>query len=336
MSETQNFVAGHDIGSAWLSALERVTLRDVPHRYLTIHVDEPLQSLEIPEEETLVEWAPVINAGDVFDEYCDFDFEEESKVEGTTGRAWIESRIYEMYEGLYHDRLQEPDQIEMITERLTKGNHGACTNALVAQVYSIEADLPVATSGRPFAKDMACMTQIQFRPKKDRLHCFATFRSQYMDVKCYGNLIALAMLLGQICDRTGYEPGILVEHANNTISYSRSSSRELLAQLIDWDTQGYGLRMAARALERLGLNEESWHESILGCYGAYILENRVSGYSIPAILGGIICILGDQVDYEVNLWQVADALDARANEVNSARKDLRSFFTGAGDVVAGP
>lgn len=101
ISEIFNVVCGDDIGDAWLTALDRVIAGTVPNRYLTIHVDDSLQSLAIPETTDLDDWASVVNVSDVFDRYCDFDFEDESKVEGTTGRAWIESRIYE----ISHHRL---------------------------------------------------------------------------------------------------------------------------------------------------------------------------------------------------------------------------------------
>jgi hypothetical protein len=83
----------------------------------------------------------------------------------------------------------------MITERLSLGNHGQTTNALVAQVFQVDPDLKMATHGRPLAPDMACMKQLQFKPNKDRLNLCAGFRSQYLETKCYGNLYSLAALL---------------------------------------------------------------------------------------------------------------------------------------------
>jgi thymidylate synthase len=116
-------------------------------------------------------------------------------------------------------------------DRLKQGNHGQTTNALVAQVFQVDPDLDRATDGRPLAPDMACLTQLQFKPKKDHLNLYATFRSQYFDTKCYGNLLSLAMLLAIVCDRTGYDPGILVETVHNTTLRSTDDAIKLNADL---------------------------------------------------------------------------------------------------------
>lgn len=237
-------VAAESIGDAWFEGFCKLMNDRLPHRNLSIHITDPVvQSHGLPDSTEMEDWEPYLNVGTIYDEYTAFDFGTATDYEGTTGQDWIDSRLYELFEGLYHDRMTNPDQIQMITERLQQGLHGGCTNALVAQVFDVEDDLEVATSGRPFAKDMSCLTQLQFRPKKDELHLFATFRSQYLDTKAYGNLISLAMLLAQVCEKTGYEPGVLVERVNNTICMDRSVAKDLYNQLyvwkLKWDSDRY-------------------------------------------------------------------------------------------------
>lgn len=227
------FSSGATIGDAWFDGFSKLLSDDLTDRHLTFHIADPLDIDDgIPVTTDLDDWRPTLNLGDLYDEYASFDFENETDYEGRTGRDWVDSRIYELFEGLYEDRLTNPDQVGMITKRLQEGNHGSCTNALVAQVYDIKKDLTVATSGRPFAKDMSCLTQLQFRPKRDHLHLFATFRSQYLDTKAYGNLISLAMLLAQVCAKADYAPGVLVERVNNTICMNRSRAEDLHDRLL--------------------------------------------------------------------------------------------------------
>jgi thymidylate synthase len=52
------------------------------------------------------------------------------------------------------------------------------------------------------------------------LNLIATFRSQYFDTKAYGNLIALAILLYDMCKKTGYEPGEIISTAHKALFYS--------------------------------------------------------------------------------------------------------------------
>lgn len=228
------FSSGATIGDAWFDGFNKLLSDDLSDRHLTFHITDPLDiDTEIPMTTDFDDWRSTLNLGGFYDDYASFDFKETTDYEGRTGQDWVDSRIYELFDGLYDDRLTNPDQLRMITERLQQGNHGSCTNALVAQVYDIKKDLSVATSGRPFAKDMSCLTQLQFRPKRDHLHLFATFRSQYLDTKAYGNLISLAMLLAQVCERTNYAPGVLVERVNNTICMNYSRAEDLRDHLLE-------------------------------------------------------------------------------------------------------
>lgn len=213
MDDMSPHVVGRDIGTAYTSALDSRIKNVFPHRYRTIHISEPVASLEsVPSSLDMDDWRSTLNAGEALRRFESYEFSD-----GTTGRFWVQDRIDELFSGMYASRLTDGgNQIERITERLKKGNHGQTTNALVAQVFQEEPDLRLATHGRPLAPDIACMTQLQFRPSKDKLNLYSVFRSQYFDTKCYGNLISLAVLLAVVCNQTGYEPGYILETVHNS------------------------------------------------------------------------------------------------------------------------
>lgn len=219
-------MVGRDIGTAYSRVLDSRLKNVFPHRYRTIHISDPITSLNsLPSSLDWDDWRDIVNAGEPLSPFESYEFHD-----GTTGRFWVQDRIDELFDGMYAARLAGGDrgnQIEQITERLKQGNHGQTTNALVAQVFQQEPDLRHATHGRPLAPDMACMTQLQFRPARDTLNLYAIFRSQYLDTKCYGNLISLAILLAVVCKQSGYEPGYILETAHNTTFRDYEDAQDL-------------------------------------------------------------------------------------------------------------
>lgn len=206
LPEINPHIVGVSVGEAYVATLESGLSGLFPHSYRTIHISEPVKDVsDVPRSLDTDLWTDTVNARESLSRFRDYEFHD-----GTTGRFWVQDRIEELFSGMYAARLAEPaNQIQMIVSRLSQGNHGQTTNALVAQVFQIDPDLERATHGRPMAPDMACLTQLQFLPHKDRLNLFSVFRSQYLETKCYGNLFSLAVLLAAVCDMTGYEPGFL-------------------------------------------------------------------------------------------------------------------------------
>ncbi len=92
--------------------------------------------------------------------------------------------------------------------------HGGGTNALVCQVFLSCVDLKAACRPCPRVPNVRCLAMLDFKPERDRLNLMAVFRSQYFDTKAYGNFIALAILLYNMCQDTGYKPGAIVSTAN--------------------------------------------------------------------------------------------------------------------------
>lgn len=221
-------VAGQSLGKTYERALRRYDDRGTRHM-VAVCLDpvrniNPVDSLEVED------WEHALNLGDYYEPFCNYEFDRESPlVDGSTGRDWIDDRIVELHNGMYASRLQNPDQIQMITDRLKEGMHGSSTNSLVAQVFQME-DLERACVARPNNSGMACVTQLQFHPIRDQLNLYQTLRSQYIDLKGYGNLVSAATLLTRVCAETGYAPGSIVEHVNNVTAY-RDRHVENLAAL---------------------------------------------------------------------------------------------------------
>lgn len=196
---------------------------------MIIYATEAIDSLnDIPDGWDIRDWEPVLNLGEIYEPFCRYDFQKTSKkTGGTHGGDWITDRIMELHDGAYARRMENPDQIKMIVERLKKRMHGSCTNGLVAQVFQ-QKDLERATVPRPNnSKNISCITQFHFHPKKEQLHLHQSLRSQYLDLKGYGNLIGAATMLAKVCHETGYEPGNVYEHIGNVTTYRRRHIRAI-------------------------------------------------------------------------------------------------------------
>jgi hypothetical protein len=233
------YVEEDSIGAAYQRALD-VALDHPSH--LTIHISEPVVSVsDVPESDSLDDWGDVLNLGPIYESYCNFVFSEDGSASsggcsgsqsgcssGRTGKDWIDTRIDEQFCGKFD--AQSHDALEQVKQRLKQGGQpGSWSNALVVQVYQSE-DLDEATNS--FYARASCLTQMQFKIERNQLNLFATFRSQYFDTKAYGNLIALAMLLARVCEETGYEPGYIVETANNAILDDEKTAQKLREEML--------------------------------------------------------------------------------------------------------
>lgn len=216
------FVIGPKIDDVFPELLALQLREEDASDYHIVQITDPVSSINF-DKITLGNWMEIVKVGNTVDRFKNFEFRD-----GTVGREWIENRIEELFNGLYANRLTSPqNQVQLITDRLKLGNHGQTTNALVVQVFHPDPDLKKATQGRPLAPNLPCLTQIQFKPRRNRLHLYATFRSQYIETKCYGNLLSLGLLLAEVCKRTGYEPGYILEIAFNSIFRSTKDAERL-------------------------------------------------------------------------------------------------------------
>lgn len=225
-----SYVEGKSIGEAYIKALEAIINGKRSHWYLTVHISQltrdtsmkkAISSLEIKD------WQGIINVGDkVFQAFVKFRFSKpDAWTNGETGEDWINGRIKDLLhpDGYYNKALRcgySFDQLKAVKERLSAKDrrgrrmHGGSTNALVCHVFLPDEDLRAACLPRPRASGLRCLAMLDFKPEGDHLNLMAVFRSQYFDTKAYGNFIALAMLLYNMCQSTDYKPGAIVSTAN--------------------------------------------------------------------------------------------------------------------------
>jgi len=206
-----SYIEGESIGDAYLKAFTTKLNEENEFLYLIIHIKKPIKEIknkEISDSNLDIEnWLDVINVGEkVYETFIKFEFskKEEKWSKGNSGKDWINGRIKDLLhsDGYYNKALRKGysiDQLEAVRKRLTELPHSSSTNALVCNVFSSE-DLKKACNTL-MAPNIRCLTQIDFKPVKKNLNLIATFRSQYFDTKAYGNLIALAILLYDMCKK---------------------------------------------------------------------------------------------------------------------------------------
>lgn len=226
-------VEGKSIGETYVAGLKQAVEGKLPFWYLTFHCSQPILrhrrcvgvSLDIRDH------LRAINVGeDIFQKFCKFRFSNTDESTGdNSGLGWINGRIISLLddqEGRYKEHLSRRfgfDQLDAVIERLKARDRngrritGGSINALVCTVYDPNDDLRRACKPRPRTTSICCVTQIDFKPIGDRLNLMATFRSQYLDLKAYGNLISLAILLDRMCHRTGYAPGAVVSTTHKVV-----------------------------------------------------------------------------------------------------------------------
>lgn len=235
------YVESTNIGDAYLQALR--LLINGRRQYLIVHISNPVHEhllMKCPSSSDIDDWLEIINVGDFYEKFSNLKLYKGCRY-GKSGKDWINDRIYALLhrKGVYFRRIE--NQLEMVEKRLQardkKGRrmHGSCTNALVCQVFDSH-DLENACKPRPNAKNLPCLTMIDFKPKGDRLSLLAVFRSQYIDTKAYGNFISLAILLYKMCSKTKYKPGALISMANN-VTFHDQRHRELLKNLLEGDSE---------------------------------------------------------------------------------------------------
>jgi thymidylate synthase len=224
------YVEGKSIGEAYIKALGYIK-KEAPKWYLTVHISQPILNISrekpIPPLLDITHLLDYINVGnEVYQAFVKFRFPKPDEwTGGKSGKDWINGRIRDLFDkkGYYNIALREGysfDQLKRIETRLFARNkrggklHGSTTNALICQVFMPNEDLVKACSGAVHARRMRCLITLDFKPMKDILNLMAVFRSQYFDTKAYGNFIALAILLYDMCQKTGYKPGAIVSTAN--------------------------------------------------------------------------------------------------------------------------
>ena len=160
-------------------------------------------------------------------------FEDYTFPDGRRGEWWLQDRIKALFDvkGEYWKPMHREGQFDYVISALKGMTKGAIprwnANRLILSLFDPKGDLHVSRAPTP-----PCLISLCFYPVKQRLTLIATFRAQYTDVKGYGNLLSLAMLLKKVSEETGFVPVKLVSVAQKAIlKYPKSVGKDLLSKL---------------------------------------------------------------------------------------------------------
>ena len=220
-------IARNNITSAYVDSLKAV----VNEKYifvLVVKIEKPLIGLSgtvVDKELGLLD----LN----LDKHVHNRFKEFIFKDGKSGRWWIKNRVKEMLKGSYYHAITKNKQLDFVIDALRKikaGNYTWCSNYLLCITFDPQEKYlsHIHLSRKPIPP---CLTLLDFKPERNRLHLIASWRAQYFDTKAYGNLLSLGILLREICVKTEYDAGCLISIARKAILRSRSDSRRLLREL---------------------------------------------------------------------------------------------------------
>lgn len=212
------YTAGGDsIAQAYRDAIQTY---DSSRSHLTITVNKPINSLSIVpnnrEEWDLTMATDILNIGQISQSFLTAEIDG-----GKTIQDWMDDDIDSYLTGPAYGRLRgkadfwEVDQLKQVIEYLQKDHpSGSESNKMVCHIFH-PSELP-PNSPRIKRDTCNCNTSIQFKPTDNSdLNCLATFRSQYLNTRAFGNIVGLSALLADVCNRVDYSPGKLINTTNN-------------------------------------------------------------------------------------------------------------------------
>jgi thymidylate synthase len=151
-----------------------------------------------------------------------------------TGKYWIDNRINALFgeNGEYRERMDNEGQFDYVVSALKGMKEKKVprwnANRVMISLFNPKKDLHVCRAPAP-----PCLTTLCFYPVQQSLNLVATFRAQYTDIKAYGNLISVAMLLQRVSEKTGLTPNGLYSVAQKaTLRHPRSVGKKLLHRLL--------------------------------------------------------------------------------------------------------
>lgn len=225
------YVVREDLTSAYQEALEKVVERNYVFA-LMIEVRKPLSGNDIIDGELGLRCVNIDR--DLHEKFKAFVFSD-----GKSGAWWIEDRLREMSEGLYRRAVINHNQLGFVRLALeSRKRYSWVSNRLLCFTFDpYDKRLShVHLTRQPMPP---CLAFVDLKPEKNVLHLIASWRAQFFDTKAYGNLLSLAVLLRELCEECGYEPGRLYSLANKAILKNRRDARRLL----EWmRSQGSGVQ----------------------------------------------------------------------------------------------
>lgn len=161
---------------------------------------------------------PIVRGVVNVDEKIQAAYESFTFSDGRTGDFWIKNRIEALLEenGEYWVPMRREGQLDYVLVALKGMKEETVArwnaNRLLITLFDPSKDLHTSRAPMP-----PCLISIGLYPVRNELTMIATFRAQYTDIKGYGNLLSLAMLLKQICEYTGFRPRALYSIAQKAI-----------------------------------------------------------------------------------------------------------------------
>jgi len=213
---------GDDITSAYLKSLQKV-VKDGYVFGLMTEVRKPIIDSDTLIDESLN--LVGLNLDTIkHEKYKNFNFC------GRSGAWWISNRIDELFRGLYHRAIENHNQLNFVQNALKQikmRKYTWCANRLLCVTFDAKnshfSHLHLARQPIP-----PCLTTLDFKSERKQLHLIASWRAQYFDIKAYGNLISLAMLLKEICKNVGLQPGHLISIAHKAILKNSKNAERLI------------------------------------------------------------------------------------------------------------
>lgn len=231
MSRESKYIVKDDLTSAYVDSL-KIALRDHYVFALVTEVERPI--LEFADNELSL-------SGLNLDKEMHRRFEAFQFKDGRTGKEWIEDRIHELFAGLYHVAISKHGQLdfaqsalkEILRARADPKRRGTY-NWLYNRIFCLTCHYEDRKFSHLHLSKMPnppCLTLLDFKPEQEKLHLIAFWRAQYFDTKAYGNLISLAVLLGNVCRYTGFQSGHVISIASKAIFKNMRDGKSLVRSL---------------------------------------------------------------------------------------------------------
>jgi len=219
------YVVEDDITSAYFKSLQKVFKQGYVFA-LTTEVKEPISNFDSSVDESLNLIGLNLDR-ERHEKYKKFDFD------GKSGAWWISNRINELFKGLYHRAVTNRNQLDFVQnalQHIRTGRYMWCTNRLLCITFDAENNhlSHLHLSRQPIPP---CLTTLDFKRERNQLHLISSWRAQYFDTKAYGNLISLAMLLREVCKKTGFQSGHLISMAHKAILKKSKNAEQLINEL---------------------------------------------------------------------------------------------------------
>jgi len=212
---------GETITDVYPRVLEYVASKEYCYA-LVVEVKNPISlSEELVDEELSLTG---VNLGrETHEKYKRFVFSD-----GKSGVEKIRNRIRMFSKGKYRRAIASFKQLnfilralQVVEKRIWLYNRLFCLTVNP----SLKSLSHVHMSNKPVPPRLLLL---DFKPKGEYLSLISVWRLEYVDTAAYGNWIALSLLLGEVCRKSGRKPGYLTVVINKAVLKDPAASKYLL------------------------------------------------------------------------------------------------------------